>query len=152
MAERKNRHILETARALLLGASVPKILWPEAVTYAVYVINHMPSRVVDFRTPLQALTQHVQVMSTHTLKPRVFGCVAYVHISKIHRTKLDPCALHCVFVGFSSHQKGYKCYHPETRHMYVTMDVTFSESEFFYGPVSSSSNHQGRALVVIWYG
>ncbi|KAB2635595.1 reticuline oxidase-like protein [Pyrus ussuriensis x Pyrus communis] len=105
----------------------------------------MPSRVIDFRTPLQVLTQHVQVMSTHTLKPRVFGCVAYVHIPKIHRTKLDPCALRCVFVGFSSHQKGYKCYHPETRHMYVTMDVTFSESEFFYAPVSSSSDHQGES-------
>ncbi|KAB2628709.1 hypothetical protein D8674_033504 [Pyrus ussuriensis x Pyrus communis] len=34
VAERKNRHILETARALLLGASVPKFFWPEAVTYA----------------------------------------------------------------------------------------------------------------------
>ncbi|KAB2628036.1 hypothetical protein D8674_032831 [Pyrus ussuriensis x Pyrus communis] len=34
VAERKNRHILETARALLLGASVPKVFWPEAVTYA----------------------------------------------------------------------------------------------------------------------
>ncbi|KAM1821220.1 hypothetical protein ACFX14_023411 [Malus domestica] len=53
VAERKNRHILETARALLLGASVPKIFWPEAVTYAVYVINRMPSRVVNFRTPFQ---------------------------------------------------------------------------------------------------
>ena len=58
VAERKNRHILETTRALLLGASVPKVFWPEAVTYAVYVINRMP-RVVGFRKPLQVLTQHV---------------------------------------------------------------------------------------------
>lgn len=80
VTERKNCHILETARALLLGASVPKVFWPEAVTYAVYVINRMPSRVVGFRTPLQVFTQHVQVVSTHTLTPRVFGCVACVHI------------------------------------------------------------------------
>ncbi|KAB2602934.1 hypothetical protein D8674_003939 [Pyrus ussuriensis x Pyrus communis] len=58
---------------------------------------------------------------------------------------LDPCALRCVFVGFSPHQKGYKCYHPATRHMYVTMDVTFSESEYFYVPVSSSSDPQGES-------
>ncbi|XP_068344208.1 uncharacterized protein [Pyrus communis] len=45
--ERKNRHILETACALLLEASVPSCFWPEAVTYVVYVINHMPSRVVE---------------------------------------------------------------------------------------------------------
>ncbi|KAM2392165.1 hypothetical protein ACFX1X_035690 [Malus domestica] len=104
----------------------------------------MPSRVIDFQTPLQVLTQHVPMVSTLTLTPRVFGCVVYVHIHKIHRTKLDPCALRCVFVGFSSHQKRYQCYHPETRHLYVTMDVTFSESELFYAPVSSSSDHQGE--------
>ncbi|CAN6568096.1 unnamed protein product [Malus baccata var. baccata] len=74
VAERKNRHILETARALLIGASVPKRFWLEAVTYAVYVINRMPTRVVDFRTPLQVLTEFVPVVSTNTLSPRVFGC------------------------------------------------------------------------------
>ena len=119
---------------------MPKRFCPEAVTYAMYVINHMPSRVVEFCTPLQALTEHVPVVSTNTLTPRVFGCVAYVHIHKIHRSKLDPCALWCVFVGFAPQQKGYKCYHPETRHMYVTMDVTFSESENFYSSIPSPSN------------
>ncbi|KAB2630265.1 hypothetical protein D8674_007784 [Pyrus ussuriensis x Pyrus communis] len=73
VAERKNHHILETARALLLGASVPKVFWPEAVTYAVYVINRMPSRVVHFQTLFQVLTQHVPVVSSHTLQPRVYG-------------------------------------------------------------------------------
>ena len=62
----------------------------------------MPSRVVDFHTPLQVLIKHIPVISTNTLTPRVFGCVAYVHIHKIHRSKLDPCALWCVLVGFAS--------------------------------------------------
>ncbi|CAL8115437.1 unnamed protein product [Prunus armeniaca] len=146
VAERKNRHILETARALLLGASVPPRFWPKAVTYAVYVINRMPSWVVGFQTPIQVLTQHTPVVSSNTLLSRVFGCVAYVHIQKIHRSKLDPCALRCVFVGYSSHQKGYQCYHPETRHMYVTMDVTFSETEYFYIAVPSTSDHQGENI------
>ncbi|KAM1724599.1 hypothetical protein ACFX11_023034 [Malus domestica] len=105
----------------------------------------MPSRVVDFCTPLQVLTEHVSVISTNTLTPRVFGCVAYVHIQKIHRTKLDPCALRCVFVGFASHHKGDKCYHPATRHMYITMDVTFSESEYLYTPISPPFDHQGES-------
>ncbi|KAM2173457.1 hypothetical protein ACFX1R_038295 [Malus domestica] len=107
VVEYKNCHILETARALLLGASVPPRFWPEAVTYALYVINRMPSRVVSFQTSFQVLTQHALVVSHNTLTPRVFGCVAYVHIQKIHCSKLDPCALRCVFLGFSSHQKGY---------------------------------------------
>ncbi|KAM1082683.1 hypothetical protein ACFX19_021594 [Malus domestica] len=32
-------------------------------------------------------------------------------------------------------QKGYRCYHPPTRHVYVTMDVTFSEDELFFLPI-----------------
>ena len=109
------------------------------------MLYRMPSRVVEFRTPLQVLTEHVPVVSTNTLTPRVFGCVAYVHIHKIHHSKLDPCAFWCVFVGFASHQKGYKCYHPATCHMYITMDVTFSESEYFYALVSPPFDHKGES-------
>ena len=35
VAERKNHHILEIARALLISVSVPKHFWPEAITFAV---------------------------------------------------------------------------------------------------------------------
>ncbi|XP_070672226.1 uncharacterized protein [Malus domestica] len=112
VAERKNSHSFETALALLIGGSVPKSFWPDAITYAVYVINCMSSRVVEFCTPLQVLTEHVPVVCTNTLTPQMFGCVSYVHIHKIHHSKLDPCAIRCVFVGFVSYQTGYKCYHP----------------------------------------
>ena len=39
VAERKNRHILETARSLLFEYRVPQIFWDCAVTMAVYMIN-----------------------------------------------------------------------------------------------------------------
>jgi len=39
----------------------------------------------------------------------------------------------CVFLGFNPHQKGYRCYHPSTHHIYVSMDVTFSETKYFFG-------------------
>ena len=56
IAERKNRHILETTRAILLGAHVPNHFWTDAVTTAVHLINRMPSKVLKFKTPLQALS------------------------------------------------------------------------------------------------
>ncbi|CAL8992128.1 unnamed protein product, partial [Prunus brigantina] len=128
-----NSHrILSTARALLLGTSVPKRLWMDAVTYAVYLLNRLPSRVLDFQTPMHVLTHHISASSMLTLSPKVFGCVVYVHLHQNQRSKMDPCALCCVFLGFSSHQKGYRCYHPATRHLYVSMDVTFIEDEMFF--------------------
>ena len=55
VAERKNRHILETARALLIGSNTPGHHWDDAVASAVYLMNRMPSKVLDFDTPLQLL-------------------------------------------------------------------------------------------------
>ena len=40
---------------------------------------------------------------------KVFGCIAYVHIPDELRTKLDPKAEKCIFIGYSLEQKGYRC-------------------------------------------
>ena len=41
--KRKHRHIVETARSLLLFAFVPSVFWGEAVLTAVSLINTIPS-------------------------------------------------------------------------------------------------------------
>ncbi|RVW77642.1 Retrovirus-related Pol polyprotein from transposon TNT 1-94 [Vitis vinifera] len=101
IAERKNRHILETARAILLGAHVPNHFWTDAVTTTVHLINRMPSRVLKFKTSLQALSTVISLPTALMLPPRVFGCVAFVHLHKNQRTKLDPCAVRCLFWGMA---------------------------------------------------
>ena len=42
VAERKNCHILETTRVILLGAHVPSSYWPDVVITVVHLINRMP--------------------------------------------------------------------------------------------------------------
>ena len=46
--------------------------------------------------------------------------------------KLDPQAVKCVFVGYASTQKGYKCWDPIGKRLFVSMDVTFREEEPYY--------------------
>jgi Integrase core domain/GAG-pre-integrase domain/gag-polypeptide of LTR copia-type len=53
VAERKNRHILEVTRSLLIGMNVPKYLWSEAMLSAVYLINRMTTDILNGKTPLQ---------------------------------------------------------------------------------------------------
>ncbi|RVW83945.1 Retrovirus-related Pol polyprotein from transposon TNT 1-94 [Vitis vinifera] len=141
VAERKNRHLLEVVRASLIAAKTPISYWGEAITSAAYLINRVPSSSINFQTPLQALTNVVVAPTVPNLPPRVFGCVAFVHLHKHQRTKLTSHALQCVFVGYALHKKGYRCYHPPTRQMYITMDVVFHEDSMYF---SSESELQGE--------
>jgi len=128
IAERKNRHILETARALLISAHAPSQYLADAVITAVHLLNRLPFKVLSFQTPLQVLANHTPLPSVLMLPPRISGCVAYVHLHKNQRTKLDPCARRCLFLGYAFHQKGYRCYDPASHRIYISMDVTFMET------------------------
>ena len=132
VAERKNRHILEITRALLIENNVPNIFWDNAITFAVYLMNRTPTQVNNFETPLKHFSAHLKVNSILNLPPKIFGCTVYVHLQKQYRSKLDPRAEKCVFLGIGQHQKGYKCYSPTTRKFYTTMDVIFVEHESFF--------------------
>ena len=141
IAERKNRHIIETARSLLLDAKVPKFYWGDAILTATFLINRMPSKPLSYKTPLQVLHNHYNSpYLENTLPLRVFGCTTYVHLHQT--TKLDPKAVRCLFIGYSAVQKGYKCYDPTTKRIYITCDVTFHENIPFF----SESSIQGENL------
>lgn len=133
IAERKNRHLLEVARSLMFSMNVPKLFWGQAVLTATYLINRMPSRVLKFQTPCQTLLKSFPTTRLiSTIPPKIFGCSVFVHINQQHRSKLDPRSLKCIFLGYSSNQKGYKCYSPVTRKFYNSMDVTFFETQPYY--------------------
>ena len=111
---------------------------------AVYVINRMPSKALEMETPLQVLSTLVMLPPVIMLPPRIFGCVAFMHLHKYQRTKIDPRPIRCLFLGYGLTQKGYRCYDPIHRRTYVTMDVTFLESETYYNSTTSNSPLQGE--------
>jgi histone deacetylase 1/2 len=52
-AERKHRHIVEFGLSLLAHASMPLKFWDEAFLTAVYLINRLPSRIINKDTPFE---------------------------------------------------------------------------------------------------
>jgi hypothetical protein len=46
--------------------------------------------------------------------------------------KLNLRVVNCIFVGYSSTQKGYVCWSPAEKRLFVSMDVTFRELESYY--------------------
>ena len=132
VAERKNRHLIETARTLLLHYHVPFSFWGDAVLTACYLINRMPSSVLHDQIPHSLLFPD-QLL--YFLPPRVFGCTCFVHIRTPGQDKLSAKATKCIFLGYSRLQKGYRCYSPQTHRYFLSADVTFFEDS----PFSSSS-------------
>ena len=51
VANRKNRHLLEVVRTFLIEAHMPLCYWGKALLSAAYLINHVPSRSINFKTP-----------------------------------------------------------------------------------------------------
>ena len=77
VVERKNRTVVEMAKAMLHGNGLPYYLWPEAVHTAIYLINRCPTRALGDKTPFEAYSGRKPGLA-HL---KIFGCVCYVHIS-----------------------------------------------------------------------
>ena len=101
MAERKSKHLLEVARALLFTNQVPKYLWGEALLTSTYLINRMPNKVLNFETPFDVFHKFFFPTNklSYSLPLKIFGCIAFVHIHSHNLGKLEPRSTKCVFVG-----------------------------------------------------
>ena len=122
VAERKNRHLIETTRTFLLHHHVSFRFWVESVLAACYLINRIPSSVLQHQIPHSLLFPD-QLL--YILPPRVFGCTCFVHNLSPSQDKLSTRSIKYIFLGYSRLQKGYRCYSPHTRRYFLSADVTF---------------------------
>lgn len=114
VVERKHRTILGIARSLKFQAGVPLKFWGEYVDTAVYLLNRIPSKILHYKSPYELLQQ--LALSLSHLK--VFGGLGYA--SSTHCSdKFVARAITCVFMGYSSTQKGYKQYDLHTRLLHL---------------------------------
>jgi hypothetical protein len=58
----------------------------------------------------------------------VFGCKYYPNLSATSAQILAPRSVLCVFLGYSSNQKGYQCLDLSTNYILISHHVTFDKS------------------------
>ena len=129
MAESKNRHLVETARTLLLHHKVPQRFWGDVILSACYLINRMSSSVLHDQIPHSFLLTNQPLFC---LPSHVFGCICFVHILTPGQDKLSAKAIKCVFLGYSRLQRGYRCYSPNNNRYFISVDVPFFENSSFF--------------------
>lgn len=128
VAERKLRHLQEVSRSWMHSKSLPQELWAEAMRCACHVINRLPSKVINMKTPYELLYKEKPSVSYF----RIFGSVCYVHVSDQLRAKMDAKAQKCVFVGYDPERKGWRCMDPHTLKVVTSRDVVFDEISSYY--------------------
>ncbi|KAD3068636.1 hypothetical protein E3N88_36516 [Mikania micrantha] len=123
-AERKHRHVVETGLALLFNSNLPTSYWEHAFASAVHIINRLPTKVLDNRSPFEVLF----LVPPDYTNFHVFGCRVYPYLRDYSEHKLAPRSLPCIFIGYCSQYKGYKCLEPNTGRIFVTRNARFDET------------------------
>ncbi|CAI7809279.1 unnamed protein product [Closterium sp. NIES-54] len=125
-AERRIGLVMEVARTSMIHAAAPHFLWPFAVRYAAHQLNLWPRVSLPETSPTLCWTGKVG----DALVFRVWGSRAFVRDTSAD--KLSPRAIPCVFLGIVPDAPGWQFYHPTSRRVFPSQDVTFDESVPFY--------------------
>ncbi|CAI5944505.1 unnamed protein product [Closterium sp. NIES-64] len=126
IAERRIGMVMDVARTSMMHVAAPHFLWPFAVRYAAHQLNLHPRVSRPAMSPALLWTGKVGDASVF----RVWGSRAFVR--DLSADKLSPRAAPCVFLGFPTDAPGWQFYHPSSRRVLSSQDVTFDESVPFY--------------------
>ncbi|CAL2248738.1 unnamed protein product [Prunus armeniaca] len=139
VAERKNRDLLEKTRALMFQMNVPKKFWSQGVLTAAYLINRLPSRVLDFKSPYEVMKGKKFNLS-HLM---VFGCTCLFTFNLLIVINLIQGLSSAYSWDILHLKKGISVNH-NSKKLIVTRDVKFDETTSFYSksPESSSQGEQ----------
>ncbi|KAK9140896.1 hypothetical protein Scep_010577 [Stephania cephalantha] len=113
------------ARCMMHDKDLPKEHWAEATNTAVFLLNRLPTKVVNGKTPFEAW---------YGFKPnlknlKIFGCLCFTHVPQIKRDKLDNKVVPGIFIGYNNTSKAYRVFQPQSRKILISRDVVFMEAE-----------------------
>lgn len=151
-AERAGGVITTKARTMMIHAGIPPQMWPHGIMTAVYLLNRLPSRVLNWMSPIEccnvwkrmrlergeSIPTDMEALANETLpvdKPSIkhlkaFGCETIVTDLEIPKSKkIQARAYVGYLVGYNS-SNIFKVWVPSKNKVVAARDVTFHENRF----------------------
>ncbi|GJW81798.1 ribonuclease H-like domain-containing protein [Tanacetum coccineum] len=97
---------------------------------AAHLLNILPFTAINNEIPFTKLYNKPPTYD-HL---RVFGCLCYPHIFFDH--KLQPRSTACVFLGYPTLHRGYRCLDLSTNKIIISRHVIFDEDQFPFGSMT----------------
>jgi hypothetical protein len=106
--ERIIRSVNNVIHTLLIQASLPRRYWAVGLHSTMYLLNRLPT------TTIQAVCPHLALFGSAPIYEhlRVFSCTCYPNKTATTPQKLSPHSTWCVFLGYYTKHKGYRCRSP----------------------------------------
>lgn len=133
--EKKHQHILNVGRALLFQSRLPKQYWPYAILHAAYVINCVPSPLLQNKSLFFLI--HGKLPNLENLK--VLRCLSQASTLQAHRSKLEPRGRKCVFLGYKTGVKGAILMDLNNKQIFISRNIIYHEKILPYKGTQSIS-------------
>jgi hypothetical protein len=142
-AERKHRHIVEVGLSWLAHASMSVKYWDDTFLATTFLINRVPTKVLNFSSPLERLFKE----KTNFESLRTFGCACWPNLHPFNTHKLQFHSKQCVFLGYSTMHKGFKCLDVAEGRVYISQDVVFNETVYPFSKLNPNAGARLRAEI-----
>ena len=120
-AERFQQTIINGAEAMQHHAGLSNGFWIYPVKAKLCAYNITLIKHTDYKTP-KKLWSGQKLNISHL---RVFRCLAWVHILKKRRHKLQPKSREMIFIGYEPGSKGYQFWDTAHQCFKISCDVKF---------------------------
>jgi hypothetical protein len=99
-----NITLMDKERSILSGSRITQEFWEEVVDTTKYLLSMYHSSMLVDMSPHEVWSGKKPSIS-HL---KVFGCDAFLHVTKENRSKMNKKEAKCIFIGYKEGMKGYK--------------------------------------------
>ena len=124
---------------------MPLKFWDEAFITATYLINRLPSKIINNQTPLECLFHQTPDYSSL----RTFGSACWPNLRPYNTRKLQFCSKCYVFLGYSNIHKGFKCLDINEGRVYISRDVVFDDHVFPFAKLHPNAGARLRSEILL---